>query len=394
MVIRHPFHRELVQLMRDSLPGLPHTACKRLTWFVLGILLAGNVVLSRIASAQAGFCGGSVAVESHERRLRRIENDPRLTWRDTYAPAVRRVLKWKRARRLLILIDETGHTDWVRVLTAAIWYRGRAVPLAWVQWRAQQPLEVSYWDQVDTLLAMVAEIVPADIQVVVIGDRAFGNPQFTDRVEAHGWQWLVRIQGQTCFRDRQGRRWQARQVLPQPSRRWKGQGQVFKKQGWRTASLVAFWDQYHREPLLLASSLPASWELIHLYLCRGAIECLFRDWKSSGWRWESSQVRDLDHSQHLLLGLAWATLIALCLGDQVAQETLTRPPKPRRTLPRIGKRSLFALGRERLQGRLYNTIQTPAQWELSEFEAPTWEQQVYHHHARAYVFNWPKVRAA
>jgi len=300
----HPFHHELTRLIADSLPDLPHTSRKRLTWFVLGILLAGTIVLSSIASAQAGFCGGSVTVESHERRLRRIEDDPFLTWQDTYAPAMRRVLKWKRAKRLFILIDETGHTDWVRVLTAAIWYRGRAIPLAWVQWRAQLPLTVSYWVLVDKLLAMVASIVPADVQVVVMGDQAFGNPQFTDRIEACGWKWLVRIQGQTCFRDRQGRRWQANQLLPQPGGRWKGWGQLFKKQGWRSGSLVAFWDHRHREPLLLASNLAPSWKLIRLYLCRGAIECLFRDWKSKGWQWESSQVRDLEHSEHLLLGLA------------------------------------------------------------------------------------------
>ncbi|HID62739.1 MAG TPA: hypothetical protein EYP49_08400 [Anaerolineae bacterium] len=66
---------------------------------------------------------------------------------------------------------------------------------------------------------MIAPIVPADVQVVVIGDRAFGHPQFTDRIEAYGWEWLVRIQGQTCSRDGQGRRWSARQVLPQPGGR-------------------------------------------------------------------------------------------------------------------------------------------------------------------------------
>lgn len=81
----------------------------------------------------------------------------------------------------------------------------------------------------------------------------------------------------------------------------------------------------------------------------------------------------------------------LCLGNQVAQEVLAQPPKPPRTPPRLGKRSLFALGRERLQGRLYNTLQIPARWELDEFEAPNWEQQVYCHHARAYVFARSKV---
>lgn len=307
MRLSHPFCRELFGFIRGLLPDLPHPARKRLFCLVFGILLAKSLVLSQIAAAQAGFCGGSVAEESHERRLRRIENDARLTWRQTYAPAVRRVVQWQRSRRLWLIIDESGHTDNIRVLMVSLWYRGRAIPLAWVAWRAQQPLEVSYWQQVDTVLAMVAQIVPSDLPVVVIGDRAFGNPAFTDRVAAHGWEWLVRIQGQTCFRDRQGWRGQASQVVSQPGRRWKARGELFKKQGWRPASLVALWDRHHRESLLLASSLPPSWELVQLYLRRGAIECLFRDWKSKGWQWESSQVTDLTHWPVLLVGLAWAT---------------------------------------------------------------------------------------
>ncbi len=391
MRLSHSFCRELFEFVWGLLPDLPHPARKRLVWLVLGILLAKSLVLSRIAAAQAGFCGGSVAEESHERRLRRIENDPQLTWQQTYAPAVRRVVQWRCSRRLLLLIDESGHTDNIRVLMVSLWYRGRAVPLAWVEWRAQQPLEVSYWQQVDTLLAMVAQIAPPDLPVVVIGDRAFGNPAFTDRVAAHGWDWLVRLQGQTCFRDRQGRRWQASQVISQPGRRWKARGELFKKQGWRPASLVAFWGHHHREPLLLASSLPPTWELVELYLRRGAIECLFRDWKSMGWQWESSQVKDLTHWPVLLVGLAWATLVALCLGDQVADEALARPTRPRRTPPWLAKRSLFTLGCQRLQARLYGTLHEPVRWKLAEFEAPNWSQQVYNYHARAYVFALPNA---
>ena len=385
MPVRHPLYRELFQFVLSLLPDLPHTARKRLVWPVFGILLAKSVVLSRIASAQSAFCGSSVAVESHERRLRRIENDPYLGWRETYAPAVRRIVQWHHAKPPLILIDETGHSDVIRTLVAALWYRGRAIPLAWVSWPAQVPLAVSYWDQVDTLLTMLTQIVPSGLRVVVIADRAFGNPAFIDRITALGWDWLVRIQNQTRFLDRRGRSLPVSQILPRRGR-WKGRGRMFKKQGWREATLVAFWDHRHKEPLFIASSLPPGWELIQLYLRRGAIECLFRDWKSMGWQWESSQVTELEHWSVLLVGLAWATLVTLCLGDQVAAQVLTRPAQPRRTLPRIGKRSLFQLGLERLQARLYQTVETPVTWRLGEFAAPNWSQQVRNHLGRAYVF--------
>jgi len=105
MPVHHSFYHEFFEFVLTLLPDLPHTARKRLVCLVFGTLLAKSVVLSRIAAEQSAFCGGSIAVESCERRLRRIENDPRLRWRESYAPAVRRVVKWRRAKQLVILID-------------------------------------------------------------------------------------------------------------------------------------------------------------------------------------------------------------------------------------------------------------------------------------------------
>ena len=110
------------------------------------------------------------------RRLHRILDDPLVTWSEVYAPTLKRVLRWQRAKRLLLLIDESGHSDVFRVLTAAVWYRNRAIPLGWLSWPAQQPLACSYWEYVEELLAKVAPLLPKDPRIVVIADRADGGP--------------------------------------------------------------------------------------------------------------------------------------------------------------------------------------------------------------------------
>src|SRR5207249_745121 len=101
-------------------------------FFLLGILLAGTLVLRRIATTHAHVCSASPSASSHERRLRRILDDPHLTWEQTYARAVRRILQRPRSGPWWVLIDETGPTDQDQVLVAARFYRGRALPLAWV----------------------------------------------------------------------------------------------------------------------------------------------------------------------------------------------------------------------------------------------------------------------
>lgn len=376
MLSEAPLYQELSRWIQGSLPQVRRTTQKRLVWLVAGILLAQSIVLSKIALAQASRGGDSFNGASHERRLRRIENDPRVNWRDTYAPMVRRLLHWKPSHPVYLLIDESGHTDQFRLLVAAVWYRGRAIPLAWVQRPFALDGPVTYWELVRTLLDQVAWLMPAHVAVIVLADRAFGNPAFTDLVEANGWSWVVRLQYQTCYRDRQGRRWNLRQLGLQPGQRWKGRGEIFRKGGWRSASVVGYWDRAHREPLWVASNQPQRWPLIQWYLRRGAIECLFRDWKSAGWQWEASQVRGTAHRECVVLGMAWATLVTLCAGQQVAEEILATPPASRRTCLYLGQRSLFTWGRARLAAGWSSAARSVAPWRLGDFDAPDWHTQM------------------
>jgi hypothetical protein len=282
-------------------------------------------------------------------------------------------------------VDESGHTDQVRLLLAALWYQGRAIPLAWVQRTFALPDEVSYWDLTGRLLEQVAEVLPRDLPVIVIADRAFGTPAFTQQVEQHGWNWVVRVQGQTCFRDCQGRRWRLRDTVPHPGSRWKGQGEVFRKKGWQPASVVAFWDTHHQEPLIVVSNLSRRWELIRLYLKRGAIEGLFRDWKSGGWHWESSQVRDFTHREHQYLGMAWATLLCLGVGREVARGILHGDSVRQGKRVRWTRSSLFTLGRNQIQHWLVHPALPPA-WVLPLEEDQTWEEQVAQRQRHARIF--------
>lgn len=370
-------------LLTTSAVDLPRRTRQRLIFFIVGILLSSSLRLRRIACTQAYLTPQTCCAASHERRLRRVLNDPHLTWERSYARVLRRLLARHRPRQWVIIVDESGHTDHLRVLTAALWYRGRALPLAWVSWPGQTKQTTSYWSRCEIVLSQVARVLPTGATVVVVADRAFGCPVFTDPVAARGWDWLVRVQGQTRFRSQLGHIQPLRQQVGAAGQRWKGRGALFKDAGWREASAVALWGRRHREPLLLASSLPLSWDLIALYKKRAAIEALFRDWKTSGWQWEASQVRDLEHQETLLLGLAFATLLTLVLGTAAADQE--RQTKPRGSLRRswAGTHSLFRLGREAFWQRLWQNMRRPICWELADLDGPNWSAASRAYHAPA-----------
>jgi len=165
----------------------------------------------------------------------------------------------------------------------------------------------------------VATILPAGLRITVIGDRAVGWPAVPDLVTARGWDYLVRVQRQTRLRTPDGIETRLHDLLTQPGQRCGLAGQVFKKQGWRSVSVVAYWRTTERDPLLLVSSLPPQWNLVNIYRQRSAIEALFRDWKTSGRQWEASQVRDVAYQRVLVVALASATVLTLCLGEAAAQ---------------------------------------------------------------------------
>jgi hypothetical protein len=117
--------------------------------------------------------------------------------------------------------------------------------------------------------------------------------------------------------------------------------------------------------------------LVREYRRRSAIEALFRDWKSSGWQWEASQVRRAEHWEVLLVLLAWATLVTLCLGEAVAQQVLAQQRQRGQRRPWAAGDSLFRLGRDELWRRLWQDDRRPIGWELAHADAPNWSSECW-----------------
>jgi hypothetical protein len=365
---------------------------ERLVVLVVGIIGSQSSSPARIARVLQHLGLSEASAESIERRVRRIENDPQVTMTACFHPFARARLLLGRPTELRLAIDPTTQDDRVVMLTVSVWFRGRALPLVWAVWPANQPLQGErFWSRVNRLLTLVAELLPKGVPVLWTGDRAFGTPQFTDLVTARGWDYIVRAQGQTRCQDRQGVERRLDTLVRRRGQRRKMRGQVFKGRGWRAAAVVVYWGKRHKTPLCLVTSLGAKWFVIRLYRQRYAIEAFFRDCKSAGWEWERNQVTVLAHTQRLLVGLALATWLTLGVGAQVAAEHLAQPVTPRRSRPWAAKFSLFTLGLDRLKQWWAGNCHCPLRWHLVDWVPLNWSTQLCARHARAFVFNPPQA---
>jgi len=378
--------RKLIRAQIDS--QVDESTFERVALLVTGMIQAKSASPAQVAKALDKLKLTGASAESLERRIRRIENDPEMKASLCFHPFARAHLRYGQQAELLLILDPTTQEDKIVMISVAVWFRGRALPLAWAIWPGNTLLEGDgFWKRIERLLEEVAALLPAQVSVTLMADRAFGCPAFIDLLVKHNWHYVIRVQGQTICRDRMGRERSVQSLVPYRNNRTKLHGQVFKKNGWRSASVIAYWGKRHNKPLCLVSDLKPGWSLIQLYRRRYPIEAHFRDYKSYGWRWEQGQVKDIQHVEHLLVGMALATWIVLLAGSWKAYLILSKPPTgKRRTRPWEGKMSLFAHGLEQFHHWFGETPLPSFSWLLSDWTAPNWEQQIHSHHARAYVF--------
>ena len=150
--------------------------------------MASQMAPARIAQALHTLGLSDAKAESIERRIRRIENDTSLRAATCVHPLAQQRLRFGQPSELVLVLDPTTQDERVVMLTATVWYRGRALPLAWAVWPANTPLVgQGFWDRVAALLAEVAPLLPVGVSVTWLADRAFGTPAFTDVVTAYGW---------------------------------------------------------------------------------------------------------------------------------------------------------------------------------------------------------------
>jgi hypothetical protein len=364
----------------------------RLAVLVTALLSAQTTVLAKLAAEVVAL--GLTATRQPDcaaRGLRRTLTDTALTDPGAYQASVRAVVDWEALRRtgrpVLLIMDESSRGDQIHLLRLGLAYRGGSVPVAWALWRQNVPLPAGqYWEQVEAVLTQARRVVPADLAVVVTADRAYDVPAFVDRVGALGWHWVVRAKARSALRYRphQGPVRPLAQILHRtvahPGQRWKGRGAVFKKAGWRPASVVAHWAPGEHEPVVVLTDLPPRWAVLALYDRRFWIEPSFRSDKRHGWDWEASGIQGVPHHTALVLAMAWATLVATCVGAAEATLRLARlrarPWHTRRAgwdgrVVEHARHSLLTMGL-RLVRRWLLSSAPPLPWHLDTPDARSW----------------------
>ena len=385
--------------------GIRITTVRRLGLLIAGLVAAKSRVGSQVASGlwEAGV--SAAQRPSILRRVRRTLQDQRVTAETCSEPAVRTLINWaglqRQGKPAILALDESSQDDRVHLLRVSLTYWGTAIPLAWEIWPQNVALDAGeYWRRMDLVLERAARLLPDGLTVIMTADRAFDIPPFVERIAARGWHWVIRLkaEGANRFLDHQGREHSLKALIRRhvaaPGQRWKARGRIFKGAGWCEARVIAIWAPGAQERLVVITDLPPRWEVLRHYDRRFWIEVGFRTDKSSGWQWEANQVTDLDRQRRLLVAMAWATLLVLCLGLAEARTCLaavtaaTRQPPARRQPPKPqpARESRFSLGLRIARRWLARTSFPTFRWLLSHLASPSWASRWRQVQSHRYLF--------
>ena len=83
------------------------------------------------------------------------------------------------------------------MLAAALAYRRRALPLAW---HVERATGVTGADVQVAFLEHLAESIPEEVSVTMVGDGAFHAVEFLRAVEERGWTYCVRLHADTYIK--------------------------------------------------------------------------------------------------------------------------------------------------------------------------------------------------
>ena len=248
--------------------------------------------------------------------------------------------------QLHLIVDTTKVTSSHRLLCVAVAYQRRALPIIW-DWVGHCKGHCSVTTQL-MLWQRLKEMIPAEIQVTIVGDGEFGNVLVLELLDHWGWQYVLRQSKNTkVILERLDEECRLDEI--QIAR---GQTRIYHnvqltRAGYRV-TLVIIWRSTESEPIYLATnqvSVLATWRL---YKKRVWIEEMFGDMKGHGFDLERSRLRHADRLNRLLLGVSIVYIWLISVGEYVIKHNFNTEidRNDRRDL------SIFRLGWDFLERRL------------------------------------------
>lgn len=307
-----PLYRSLYSRLIRLLPTECDSRVTNMVYLMMGIFLAKKVQTGEIAT--------KIPVRAKRmsivRRLERFLDNGAVRVRAWYeAVAVDLLRAAAVSGQVALIIDATKVSFHHQLILVAVAYHGRALPIAWT-WVGHSRGHSTQHQQL-AVLRYVKGLLPAGVQVSLVGDTEFGHTRLIEELSVWRWQYALRQSGHNLVMTRTEDTFQPLEKLLTTVGDWLFMPSVIltKKSPYPT-HLMLCWLRGEPRPWLLATNLTHPPAVLRLYRHRMWIEELFLDLKSHGFDLESSHLLSFRRLSRLTLAVALLYVWLVTEGSQ------------------------------------------------------------------------------
>lgn len=284
-----------------------------LAGLISGIVGSKSVHLSKVAQKAPD----ETKTESRVKRFSRWVDNAGIEFEMYFLPFAQALLECLAQWPLVLVMDGSVVGRGCVTLIVNVVYRQRALPIAWVVIKGSKG-HFSEETHV-ALLRQVHELVPADAQVVFLGDGEFDGTTLQATVNEWGWEYVSRT-AENITLSKAGEDFSYADLGVQPGQCIGVLGATFSGKAYGPVLAIAWWEKGYKEPIYLVSNMASVEEACRWYTKRARIETFFSDQKSRGFQLHKSHLADPARLARLMIAACLAYIWMIFLGATAIQE--------------------------------------------------------------------------
>jgi len=290
-------------------------------------------------------------------RIRRFLSNPKISPSHTVKPLIylmRPLLE--KLPEIILIVDRT---DWekrqqhINILSVAVSYKGRALPLYWMVFGKKGSSSLEQWKQVLFPVIIVLEqmswLSDKQIHIHVVADREFASPKLAEWLNTlYNVAVTLRIKANMYLIGEDTKETKVASLIRKMKKgsRHILYNQLLTKDSSFKMNVLLTWDEDYDEPLVVATTAEKPATVDNTYEQRFNIEHMHKDWKSNAFDLEKTRVTDPKRIETLLIPIAFAYILCVLEGEQKEQDGEVRtPPKGKQRMVSLFLSGLRAISR-------------------------------------------------
>ena len=223
---------------------------------------------------------------------------------------------------------------WINILSVAVCYKGRALPLFWMVFGRRGNSALEHWKRVLTPVIEGLQKMDwlSDKPIHVVADREFASPKLAEwlkKIYAVGS--TLRVKSSMYLTDENKPEVKVASLIQKMKKgsRIILRNQILTRDSSFKMNVLLTWKKKYDEPLIVATTSGKPFLSDKTYGKRFGIECMHKDWKSNAFDLEKTKVTDPKRIETMLIPIAFAYVFCMIEGErkEIAGEDIRKPPK-------------------------------------------------------------------